>query len=335
MLRKLSLILGIFLFSNCSSDRQFQPVEQTKVLMDTFIQISIYDQNRPQEELHRIVELAFKRIEEIERITNNYNDSSFISMINREAAKRAIVLDSIMYDLVLESDRINKLSDGAFDITTSGIKQLWDFSADNPRIPGDSLLLRQLRWVGADHLKLKDHNLQFDSPEVKIDLGGIAKGYAVDQAIDVLKQEGITDAIVNAGGNLRTLCSDLTRGLRRVWIKHPRQSDSLFGFFQMDEGCVATSGDYERYFIFDSVRYHHIFDPKTGYPARGCVSVTIKASTATEADGLSTAVFVLGLQRGMELIERLTNVEGIIIFEQDGKLKWKASTGLKKKFKIR
>ncbi len=333
MLKKISLILIIFLFSVCSSDQQLQPVERTKVLMDTFIQISIYDQNRPQEELRQIVDLAFKRIEEIERIINTYDDSSFISMLNREAANRAIVLDSIMYDLMLESDRINKLSGGAFDITTGSIKLLWNFSADNPRIPGDSILLRQLRWVGADYLKLEDHSLQFDSPEVRIDLGGIAKGYAVDQAIDVLKKHGITDAIVNAGGNLRTLCSDLTRGKRRVWIKHPRQSDSLFGFFRMDDGCVATSGDYERFFIFDSVRYHHIFDPKTGYPARGCVSVTIKASTATEADALSTAVFVLGLQRGMELIEQLPNVEGIIIFEQDGKLQWKASSGLKKKFK--
>lgn len=335
MAKKFSLILVLLFLINCSDKKSLQPFERTKVLMDTFIQISIYDQNRSQQELNLIVDQAFQRIELIERITNTYDDSSFISRINHEAANRAIALDSVMSDLIQESDRINKLSDGAFDITTGGIKQLWDFAEDHPRIPGDSLLRQQLRWVSADHLKLEDNKIQFDSPAVNIDLGGIAKGYAVDQAIEVLKKHGITDAMVNAGGNLRAICSDLTRGERRVWIKHPRRSDSLFGYFRMDDGCVATSGDYERYFIFDSVRYHHIFDPKTGYPARGCVSVTIQAATAMAADGLSTAVFVLGLEKGIDLIERLPDVEGVIIFEQDGKLKWKASTGLRKKFKTR
>lgn len=335
MLKKISLIATLVFFINCSNNQQIQPFERTKVMMDTFVQISIYDQNRSQEELNRIVDLAFKRIAEIEHITNDYNDSSFISMVNREAANRTIVLDSVMHDLILESDRINKLSGGAFDITIESVKQLWNFSEDNPRIPGDFLLAKQLRLVGAQHIKLKDRTLQFDAPGVKIDLGGIAKGYAIDQAIKILKKNKITDAMINAGGDLRTICSDLTRGKRRVWIRHPRHAEVLYGYFPMDEGCVATSGDYERYFIYESVRYHHILDPKTGYPARGCVSVTIKAPTATEADGLATAVFVLGPEQGLELIEKLPAVEGIILFEEGGKLKWKASTGLRKEFKMR
>ena len=301
--------------------------------MDTFVQISIYDQGRSKEELDPIVDSAFKRMEEIECITNNYDDSSFVSLINREAGERTIALDSVMYDLMLTSDRINKLSAGAFDITIESVKQLWNFSDDNHQIPGDSLINQKLHWVGAEHIKLEDNRLQFDSPDVNIDLGAIAKGYAIDQAINLLSQKGITDAMVNGGGDLRTICSALTRGKRRVWIKHPRNSDVLFGYFRMDQGSVATSGDYERFFIYDSIRYHHILDPKTGYPARDCVSVTIQAPTATEADGLATAVFVLGLNRGLELIERLPDVEGIIIFERDGKLDWEASSGLKKKFK--
>ncbi len=333
MLKKFSLIFTLVFFIKCSNNQQIQPFERTKVMMDTFVQISIYDQNRSKDELNQIVDLAFKRIAEIEQITNDYNDSSFISMVNREASHRAIVLDSVMYDLMLESERINKLSGGAFDITIESVKQLWNFSEDNPRIPGDSLLAQQLRSVGAEYLKLKDRTLQFDASGVKIDLGGIAKGYAIDQAIKVLKQNKITDAMINAGGDLRTICSDLTRGKRRIWIRHPRNVDVLYGYFPMDEGCVATSGDYERYFIFESVRYHHILDPKTGYPARKCVSVTIKAPTATEADGLATAVFVLGPEPGLELIKSLPEVEGIIIFEEGGKLKWKASTELRKKFK--
>jgi len=303
--------------------------------MDTFVQVSIYDQNRSKEELSQIVEQVFQRIRQIEDITNNYNDSSFISLINREASSREITLDSVMYDLILESDRINELSNGAFDITIETVKQLWNFSQENPRIPGDALLKAQLQWVGASHLKLDNRTLRFDSPEVKIDLGAIAKGYAVDQAIQVLQKCGITDAMVNGGGDLRTISTDLTRGKRRVWIKHPRNPEALYGYFRMDEGSVATSGDYERYFDYESVRYHHIIDPKTGYPARGCVSVTIQAQNATQADGLATAVFVLGPKAGLEFIEQLPGVEGIILFEEEGKINWKASTGLKKKFKTR
>jgi thiamine biosynthesis lipoprotein len=333
MIKKPSLILIISIFLNCPGSQQIQPFERTKVLMDTYVQISIYDQNRSQQELNQIIELAFQRIEKIEHITNNYDDSSFISLVNREAAKRAIVLDTVMLDLIIESDRVNKLSGGAFDITIESVKQIWNFSGDNPRIPGDSLLTHQLQWVDNDHIRLEGNRLRFDSPQVKIDLGAIAKGYAIDQAIQVLKQNRITDAMVNSGGDLRTICSDLTKGKRRVWIKHPRHADMLYGYFQMDEGSVATSGDYERYFIFESVRYHHILDPKTGYPANGCVSVTIQAPNATRADALATAVFVLGPDPGLELIGRLHGVEGIILFEEQGKLRWKASTGLGKKFK--
>ena len=127
MIKKLSLILIISTFLNCTSNQKIQPFERTKVLMDTFVQISIYDQNRSQQELNQIIELAFQRIEEIEHITNNYDDSSFISLVNREAAKRAIILDTAMLDLIIESDRVNKLSGGAFDITIESVKKLWNF----------------------------------------------------------------------------------------------------------------------------------------------------------------------------------------------------------------
>jgi len=332
MIKKISLLSVLFLQLHCSPRENLQPFEQTRLLMDTFVQIKIFDQNRTVEELGQVMNLAFMRIKEIERITNNYSDSSKISIINREAGERETVLDSIMYELVLASDRIYKLSDGAFDITIESVKRLWNFSNENPRIPGDSLLNRQLQWVGMNHIKLGDRTIKFDSPEVKIDLGAIAKGYAIDQAIDVLVKNGITDAMVNAGGDLRTICSDLTAGERHVWIKNPRNFERFFGNFKMDAGSVATSGDYERYFIYDSVRYHHILDPTTGCPARKCISVTIKAPTVTEADGLATAVFVLGPDRGLELIESLPGVEGIVLFEKNGKLNWNVSSGLKKKF---
>lgn len=327
------VFISILCLTHCATNNDIQPFEQTRVMMDTFIQISIYDQDKTSEELNKISEFAFKQIQKIESITNDYDDSSTISLINREAGERSVALDSVMQDLILSSDSINKISNGAFDITLGSVKQLWSFAPENPRIPGDALIQQQLENVGHQQLSIEDGKIKFKLPGVKLDLGAIAKGYAIDAAIQVLKDNSISDAMVNAGGDLRTLCSDLTKGKRKVWIKHPRKTDAFFGYFKMDEGSVATSGDYERFFIYDSVRYHHILDSKTGNPARKCVSVTIQAASATEADGLATAVFVLGPDRGMDLVASLPGVEAIILFETAGKLEWKASAGLKNKFK--
>lgn len=318
---------------HCAKNTDIQPVEQTRIMMDTFVQISIYDQDKPVEELNRIIAAAFKQMQNIESITNDYDDSSFITLVNREAGERPICLNKVVNDLIESSEKINRISDGAFDITIGSVKRLWSFSPENPCIPGNLMLQQQLETVGHQNLSIENGTIKFKRPGVRLDFGAIAKGYAVDAAIQVLRDQGISDAMVNAGGNLRAMCSDLTQGKRRVWIKHPRKSDAFFGYFRMDAGGVATSGDYERFFIFDSVRYHHILDPKTGQPARQCVSVTIEATTATEADGLSTAVFVLGPERGMHLVQRLPGVEAIIIFEKDGTLQWIASAGIIKKFK--
>lgn len=327
------VIISIVFLTHCATDSNIQPFEQTRVMMDTFIQISVYDQDKTREELNKISEFAFKQIQQIESITNDYDDSSTISLINREAGERAIALESVMQDLILSSDRIYKISNGAFDITLGSVKQLWSFAQENPRIPGDALIQQQLENVGHQHLSVEGGNIKFKKSGVKLDLGAIAKGYAIDAAIQVLKDYGVSDAMVNAGGDLRTLCSDLTKGKRKVWIKHPRKTDAFFGYFKMDEGSVATSGDYERIFIYDSVRYHHILDPSTGNPARKCVSVTIQAATATEADGLATAVFVLGPEQGMDLVNSIPGTDAIIVFEKNGKLAWKVSAGLKNKFK--
>jgi len=302
--------------------------------MDTFVQVSIYDQDKSVEALEKITKKTFNRIAQIDKITNIYNESSLISKVNREAAETEIEIDSVLFQLIEASVDISILSNGAYDITIKSVEQLWNFTPDEYRIPGHELVAEYLKWVNPNHIALNVASIKLASPFVKIDLGGIAKGYAIDEAIRVLQENGITDAMVNAGGDLRTICSDLTRGKRRVWIKHPRNRETLFGFFPMDDGCVATSGDYERFFVVDSVRYHHILNPKTGYPANKCLSATVQAESAMKADALATAVFVLGPQDGIEFIERLPNVEGVILFEKHGKISWVVSSGLKASFSL-
>ncbi len=326
------LFISIYLF--CTPSQKLTPVEQTKILMDTFVQVTIFDQNRQVEELEKIIESSFQRIKEIDRITNNYNDSSLISLVNRKACKEPVELDSVLQEIILSANKISKQSDGAFDITIGSVKRLWNFSSDDPRVPEATAINNQIEHVDYRLVKLENHKIKFNTPKIKIDLGAIAKGFAIDEAIMVLQQNGIKDAMVNAGGDLRAICSDLTKGKRKVWIKHPRIENKLLGYFQMDNGSVATSGDYERFFIKDSTRYFHILDPKTGYPARGCVSVTIQTGNAMIADALATTVFVLGSDAGMNFVEKLPDVEAIILFEQNGKINWIASKGLKNKFKI-
>lgn len=304
------------------------------IFMDTFFQVSIYDQDKPIDTLERIMHLTFDRIAFVDRIANIYSDSSLISRVNREAAYSEVEIDTVLRQLIQASADISIISGGAFDITIQSVERLWNFTPEHYCIPGDALLAYHLKWVNPRHVVLRNNRVTFTSPLVKIDLGGIAKGYAVDEAIGVLQRNGVTDALVNAGGNLRALCSDLTRGQRRVWIKHPRKLNELFGYFPMDAGCVSTSGDYERYFIADSVRYHHILDPRTGYPAWKCISATVQAASAMMADALSTAVFVLGPKDGLVLLEELPKVEGVILFEEQGKIHWVVSSGLIEAFSV-
>jgi len=330
MRRIIPLLVVIFLF--CSLSPKFNPVEQTKILMDTFVQVQIFDQDKPVADLKKIIDETFQRIEKIDSITNNYSDSSLITFINQNAASKPVELDTILDYIIQISDKISKKSNGMFDITIGSIKRLWNFSSDDQRVPDSTEIKNRLEIVDYQLIRVKNQKIKFFLPGVEIDLGAIAKGFAIDEAIRVLQKYNIKDALVNAGGDLRAICSELTQGKRKVWIRHPRIQDKRFGYFQMDNGSVATSGDYERYFFQDSIRYHHILNPKTGYPARKCVSVTIQTKQAIIADALSTAVFVLGAEKGMKLVEKLPNVEAIILFEQDGNLAWIVSSGLKDRF---
>jgi len=152
-----------------------------------------------------------------------------------------------------------------------------------------------------------------------IDLGGVAKGYAVDRALAVLRERGITSGLVDAGGDIRVLGTKSADTPWRIGIQHPRDGNALIALVEIDSGSVATSGDYERYFMKDGRRYHHILDPQTGWPCSACMSVTIVADLAIEADVLATAVFVLGPEEGMRLLDRLPGVGGIIFYDVEGR----------------
>jgi thiamine biosynthesis lipoprotein len=186
--------------------------------------------------------------------------------------------------------------------------------------------------------------IYFRQSGMAIDLGGIAKGYAVDRGLAILQQAGFRDAMITAGGDLRTVSSPLTAGRRYIWIRHPRpaHSDSaasdtateFFGKFRLDAGAVSTSGDYERFFIKNGQRYHHIIDPHTGYPARRSISATVIAKNSVIADALSTTIFVLGPERGIAVADSLPDVEAMIIYQDQQQIKWRATESFKNKLEI-
>jgi thiamine biosynthesis lipoprotein len=231
-----------------------------------------------------------------------------------------------------EAQEIAKETDGAFDMTVGPIKWLWGFGITaEPRVPGQARIDSVLPLV--DHALVEVDTskalLRFLKKGVQIDLGGIAKGYAVQRFAGILSGGGIRDFLIDAGGEVYV---SGTKPEGREWVlgvRNPRQKDQTLTVFPVKgPATLATSGDYERFFFQDGKRYHHLFDPKTGYPARGCISCTILAQDPVRADGLSTAVFVMGPDNGIDFVNRLEGVEAIMVLENaDGSLSFRASDG--------
>ncbi|HTO95278.1 MAG TPA: FAD:protein FMN transferase, partial [Bacteroidota bacterium] len=225
-------------------------------------------------------------------------------------------------------------SGGAFDVTVGPLETLWNILAAHPRVPPADSIRDALRLVGYKLVRLHDRMLYLPRRGMHIDVGAIGKGYAADRAMDLLARGGVTKSIVDMGGNLAIRwpgAAGWETPVATISVRHPRVEGNFLGTFRYGTGGVSTSGDYERCFVLDGVRYHHIMNPATGAPARGVVSVTIVAPNATDADAISTTVFVLGRQKGMEFIRRLPGVDGFIVCESGDSLAIDCSPGFRGK----
>jgi len=328
------VLLTIFLFTSCSQNG-IDPVEKRLIMMDTFVTIRVYDRHLPKDKILSVIAEAETRIAEIESLTTTYQKNSEVIELNKHAGQGVQKVSPDIIKITRLAQQVSAWSSGAFDITVGPISMLWGFGrSEHMRVPPADSIQALLPHVDYHKVRVLDQGIEITDPRAGIELSGIAKGYAVDRAIETLRAAGVTDAQVDAGGDLRTLASELTIGKRHVYVRHPRDHEQFFGRFRMDEGAVATSGDYERYFIQDSVRYHHILNPATGYPARKSVSVTVKGPTTALCDALSTAVFVMGPKEGIALLERLDDIEGLIIYQENGELKYNITSGLKDSFEL-
>lgn len=260
----------------------------------------------------------------IDQLMSTYKESSEISRVNREAATRPVPISRELLDLIARALEMSALTGGAFDITYASAGHLYDFRRG--RKPSEQALAQALPAISYRHVALDRGagTIRFLQRGVRVDLGGIAKGHAVDRSIALLQARGIKHALVSAGGDSRLIGDH--RG--RPWIvgiRDPRQEGKVVAALPLADAAVSTSGDYERYFEVEGVRYHHIINPKSGRPVAGMRSVTVIAADSTTADALSTGVFVVGVEKGLALIESLPGVEGLIV-DAEGRMRY--SSGL-------
>lgn len=275
--------------------------------MGTFVELSSYGTSR--EKIIKAMDDAFREIKRIEGLFSKYDEASEISRINRLAGERELIIAREVFDVIEHSLYYSKLSDGAFDITVAPLMDIWRFDQSDPFIPDDITIENALEYIGYEKVVMNKENLSvhFLDSRVKIDLGGIVKGYAVDRAKEVLRSGGLSNALINIGGNIYAMGSPPNRRAWQVGIQDPRDRDKLVHKLDLKDGAVSTSGDYEKFFIVNGKRYFHILDPRTGRPVQGAISVTVLADSAEEADALSTAAFVMGIKRGEELARSLGN----------------------------
>jgi FAD:protein FMN transferase len=267
--------------------------------------------------VHAAFDAATAEIVRIEKLMTTWDPASELSRVNAAAGRQAIPVGDETFRVIQEAQHTSDLSDGCFDITFETLHGLWKFDQDlDPHPPSAADVEARRKYVGYKHVKLDAgaHTVFLDEPHVRISLGGIAKGYAVDMASKVLDGAGLRSFYVQAGGDLFTRGAKADGKPWQAGIRDPRGPEGdYFAMMGVSDHAFSTAGDYERAYIVDGRRYHHIIDPHTGYPATASRSVTIWAPTALQADGIDDAVFILGPEKGLALVESLDGVGAVIV----------------------
>ena len=259
---------------------------------------------------------VFAEMERINASMSSYLDTSELSFINNNAALDPVRISDELALLIEKSLYFSEISQGAFDITYASIGYAYDYRKRQQ--PSDQSITQKLPAIDYHHIELANNKIRFNNDAVKIDLGGIAKGYAVDRAVDIIRQCGISKAMVSAGGDSRILGDRVGRPWI-IGIQHPRKPEAIVLRLPLSDSAISTSGDYERFFIENGKRIHHIINPSTGRSAGASWSATVTGPDAMTTDALSTSIFILGAVKGLALIESLEGIDAIII-DNNGKL---------------
>lgn len=261
------------------------------------------------------INTATNEIERIEKLISSWDINSQTSLINKNAGVSSVKVDDELFQLIKRSLKISKLTEGAFDISYASMDRIWKFDGSMTEMPSEESIIRSVERVDYSNIILDEngHSVFLKLKGMKIGFGGIGKGYAADKAKELLQNKGVKAGIINASGDLNAWGKQPDGKDWMVAIVNPLNKEKVFSWLPIENSAVVTSGNYEKYVKLNGELYSHIIDPRTGYPSKGILSVSILTKSAELADALATSVFVMGEEKGLDFINQLKGVECIIV----------------------
>ncbi len=310
------IVLFLQIMSTGCSKSSLEPINKSAFALDTIINITVYDNKS-----EKVLEGAVNLIEKYEDIYSRTRQTSELYKLNHRiitsipGKDNAFEISDELRDLINYGLEYSRLSDGAFDITVAPITSLWDFKSEQAKLPDEDIIKEAVNKVGYEDVVLDGNVISFKNDNTEIELGAIAKGYIADKVKEYLVSQGVNSAIINLGGNVLTIGHKNNKEPFKIGIQKPFATrNEIISSMDIFDKSVVTSGIYERYFVINDKTYHHLLNPETGYPYdNNLISVTIISPKSVDGDGLSTACFALGLERGLDLINNLEDIHAFFI----------------------
>lgn len=318
----ISIFCAMILATTSGVGRQkpaLDPYHQSHRAMGTTFELKMFGEKR--EQLAAAAAEAFEEVDRLDAQMSNYKETSELSYINRTAWKKPVIVEPEFFRLIRLSLDHTRAVSGAFDITVGPLMRTWGFFRGEGRLPSAGEIKATLKTVGYKHVILDDteRTISFDLQGVEIDLGGIAKGYAVDKMAERLREYGIKSALISAGSSsIYAIGAPPGESAWQVAVRHPLDSRQTIESVSIKDASISTSGNYENFFKIGEKIYCHIMDPRTGFPVEGMLSVTVSAPSGVETDLLSTTLFVLGVEKSKEFLKARKDVRAIIYHRNSG-----------------
>jgi thiamine biosynthesis lipoprotein len=307
-----AILIVFFILFQANSEAQ-QVYKRTLKLMGSRFDITVVANNET--EGNGYIDMAVAEISRIEKLISDWDPSTQVSEINRQAGIKPVKVDKEVFDLIVRSIKISELTSGAFDISYASMDKIWKFDGSMTKKPTEEEIKKSVEKIGYKKIILNEQDTTVFLKEagMKIGFGAIGKGYSADKAKALLIKKGVSAGIINASGDMNTWGKQPNGESWMVAITNPLNKEKAFSWLPIDNSAIVTSGNYEKFVVFDNIRYAHIIDPRTGYPAQGIVSASVLCSSAELADALATAVTVMGVEVGLDFINQLKGVECILV----------------------
>ncbi|TXN35013.1 FAD:protein FMN transferase [Flagellimonas hymeniacidonis] len=313
------LVCSLFFMLSKGQEPKDVTVKQTLKLMGTRFEITVI---APNEDIGYInIDEAISEIKRIEKIISSWDDASETSLINKNAGIKPVKVSLELFHLIERAKKISEITDGAFDISYASMDKVWKFDGTMGKAPSEAIIKSSISKIGHDKIILDadKQTVYLAERGMRIGFGAIGKGYAADRAKELLVSKQVKGGIINASGDLTTWGTKATGEKWLVGIANPLSKEKVFSWLPVVESSVATSGNYEKYIVLNGEKYSHIIDPRSGYPTTGVHSVSVFAKNAELCDALATAVFIMGRDSGIHLINQIDGVE-VVVVDSDNKI---------------